>query len=115
MVVCTSLEQLNSFVHTFVYEGIFTSGSLSVFLNIAFVREVGMHVCDCMCVCVCVYACVCMCVCVCVCVCVCDCVCMCACVCVCVRMCVCICVCVCVCVPVSDLHSDFLIALNYNY
>ena len=35
-----------------------------VFLNIAFVQEVGMRVCICMraCVCVCLYVCVCVCV-----------------------------------------------------
>ena len=45
------------------------SGHL-VFLTIAFVQEVSIHVCTCVCVCVCVRACVRACVCVCVCMCV---------------------------------------------
>ena len=70
LVATTSLEQLNSFVHTLYVYWHFISGSLGQytpgFLNIAFVWKVGSV---CVCVCVCVFMCVCLCVCVCVCVC----------------------------------------------
>ena len=64
-VVSTSLERLNSFVHTLCVYWHFISGLLSQytpsFLNIVLVREVGMHVCVCVCACVCVCVCVCPC------------------------------------------------------